>query len=35
VQIPGGRTIVGFGKGGVVYMVARDKTGAWIERTHR
>jgi hypothetical protein len=35
VQIPSGRTIVGFGKGGVVYMVARDKTGAWIERTHR
>jgi hypothetical protein len=35
VQIPAGRTIVGFGKGGVVYMVARDKTGAWIERTHR
>jgi len=35
VQIPSGRTIVGFGKGGIVYMVARDKTGAWIERTHR
>jgi hypothetical protein len=35
VQIPSGRTIVGFGKGGVVYMVARDKTGSWIERTHR
>ncbi len=35
VQLPAGRTIVGFGKGGVVYMVARDKTGAWIERTHR
>lgn len=35
VQIPAGRTIVGFGKGGIVYMVARDKTGAWIERTHR
>jgi hypothetical protein len=35
VQIPAGRTIVGFAKGGVVYMVARDKTGAWIERTHR
>jgi hypothetical protein len=27
VQIPAGRTIVGFGKGGVAYMVARDKTG--------
>ena len=35
VQLPAGRTIAGFGKGGIVYMVARDKTGAWIERTHR
>ena len=35
VQLPAGRTITGFGKGGIVYMVARDKTGAWIERTHR
>ena len=35
VQLPAGRSIAGFGKGGVVYMVARDKTGAWIERTHR
>lgn len=35
VQLPAGRSIVGFGKGGVVYMVARDKTGSWIERTHR
>ena len=35
VQLPAGRTIAGFGKGGVVYMVARDKTGTWIERTHR
>jgi hypothetical protein len=35
VQVPAGRTIVGFGKGGAVYMVARDKTGSWIERTHR
>lgn len=35
VQLPAGRTIVGFGKGGVVYMVAREKSGAWIERTHR
>jgi hypothetical protein len=33
VQLPAGRTIIGFGKGGIVYMVARDKTGAWIERT--
>ena len=35
IQMPAGRTVVGFGKGGIVYMVARDKTGAWIERTHR
>jgi hypothetical protein len=35
VQLPAGRTIVGFGKGGVVYMVARDKSGTWIERTLR
>jgi hypothetical protein len=35
VQLPAGRSIIGFGKGGVVYMVARDKTGSWIERTHR
>jgi hypothetical protein len=35
VQLPAARGIVGFGKGGVVYMVARDKSGAWIERTHR
>ncbi len=35
IQVPAGRTIVGFGKGGVVYMMARDDTGAWLERTHR
>ena len=35
VQVPAGRTIVGFGKGGVVYMMARDDKGAWIERTKR
>lgn len=35
VQIPSGRQIVGFGKGGVVYMMARDDSGAWLERTHR
>lgn len=35
VQLPAGRSIVGFGKGGVIYMVARDKAGAWVERTHR
>lgn len=35
VQIPAGRTIVGFGKGGVVYLLARDAAGNWIERTRR
>lgn len=35
VQIPAGRQIVGFGKGGVVYMLARDGASSWIERTHR
>lgn len=35
VQTPPGRQIVGFGKGGVVYMVAVDASGAWLERTHR
>lgn len=35
VQIPSGRQIVGFGKGGIVYMMARDDKAAWIERTHR
>ena len=34
VQVPAGRQIVGFGKGGVVYMAATDASGAWIERTH-
>lgn len=35
VQLPAGRQVVGFAKGGVVYMLARDGSGAWIERTHR
>ena len=35
VQIPAGRQIIGFGKGGAVYMLARDASGGWIERTHR
>ncbi len=35
IQIPAGRQIVGFGKGGVVYMAARDERGTWLERTHR
>jgi hypothetical protein len=33
VQIPAGRQIIGFGRGGVVFMVARDDKGTWIERT--
>ena len=35
VQIPAGRQIIGFGKSGVVYMVAREGKTSWIERTHR
>ena len=35
VQVPPGRQIVGFGKDGIVYMVAVDASGAWLERTHR
>lgn len=35
IQVPAGRQIIGFGKGGVVYMLARDTNGSWIERTHR
>jgi hypothetical protein len=35
VQVPAGRVIVGFGKDGVVYMLARDESGNWLERTHR
>ncbi len=35
VQVPSGRTVVGFGKGGIVYMMGRDDKGAWLERTHR
>lgn len=35
VQVPAGRQIIGFGKGGVVYMSARDDRGGWLERTHR
>jgi len=33
IQIPSGRQIIGFGKGGVVFMLARDEKGGWIERT--
>ena len=32
LQIPAGRKIIGFGRGGVVYMSARDEKGVWIER---
>jgi hypothetical protein len=35
IQIPAGRQVIGFGKGGVVYLLARDPSGSWIERTHR
>jgi hypothetical protein len=35
VQVPPGRQIIGFGKGGVVYLAAREDGGAWLERTHR
>lgn len=35
IQLPAARQIVGFGKGGVVYMTARDASGSWLERTHR
>ena len=33
LQIPAGRQIIGFGRGGVVYMSATDEKGTWIERT--
>jgi hypothetical protein len=33
VQVPAGRSIIGFGKGGVVFMTARDERGTWVERT--
>jgi hypothetical protein len=35
VQLPAGRQIIGFGKNGVIYMVARDENGAWLEQTRR
>jgi hypothetical protein len=35
VQVPPGRQIIGFGKGGAVYMAVRDDAGARLERTHR
>ena len=33
VQLQPGRSILGFGKGGVVYVVARDDSGSWIEKS--
>jgi hypothetical protein len=35
IQVPPGRQVIGFGRGGVVYLSARDDAGAWLERTHR
>lgn len=35
IQVPAGRSIIGFGPGGIVYMQARDERGTWIERTKR
>ena len=35
VQLQAGRQIVGFGRGGVVYLQARDEKGAWLEKTKR
>ncbi|HEY4217206.1 MAG TPA: hypothetical protein VGM67_08710 [Gemmatimonadaceae bacterium] len=35
VQVPAGRTIVGFGKDGAIYLLAHDASGSWLERTHR
>lgn len=34
VRLPAGRSIAGFGRGGVVYLMQRDNSGAWfLERT--
>jgi hypothetical protein len=35
VQVPAGRSIVGFAPGGVVYLLGREANGDVIERTHR
>jgi len=35
IQVPAGRSIVGFAPSGVVYLVGRDPSGDFIERTHR
>ena len=34
VQVPAGTTIVGFGKGGVVYLGGRDAAGVKVQRSH-
>jgi len=34
VQVPVGRTIIGFGSGGSVYLVTRDATAMTLERAH-
>jgi hypothetical protein len=33
VQLQPGRAIAGFGKGGIVYILARDDSGGWIEKS--
>ena len=33
VQLQPGRSILGFGRAGIVYMAARDDSGAWIEKS--
>lgn len=35
VQLPPGRTLVGFGKGGVVYLANREGRGMVLERARR
>jgi hypothetical protein len=35
IQVQAGRSVIGFGPGGIVYLVARDERGAWLERTKR
>jgi hypothetical protein len=35
VQVPAGRVIAGFGKGGVVYMGVKEGTGVRLEQARR
>ena len=35
IQVPAGRSIIGFAPGGIVYLVGRDPNGDFVERTHR